>query len=61
MQYRHLQMAKTFFAVIGKTLYQTTAYYDFQDGAKIKQQNHLKRSSRIRPLICPVTYLGSTF
>ena len=61
MQDRHSQMPKTFFAVIGKTLYQTTAYYNFQDGVKIKQQNHLKRSSRIQLLICPVMYLGPIF
>ena len=59
MQYRHLQMATIYFVVVGKTLYQTKAYEDFQNGAKIKRQNRLKRSSRIQLLICPVTYSGS--
>ena len=58
MQYRHLQMARTSFVVVGKTLCQTKAYYDFWDGAKIKPQIRLRRSSRIQLLICPVTYLG---
>ena len=58
MQYRHLQMARISFAVVEKTLYQTKAYEDFRDGAKIKRQNCLKRSFRIRLLICPVTHSG---
>ena len=58
MQYRHLQMARTSFVVVGKTLCQTKAYYDFWDGAKIKPQIRLRRSSRIQLLICPVTHLG---
>ena len=45
--------------VVGKTLYQTKAYKDFQDSAKIIRQNRLKRSFRILLLICPVTYSGS--
>ena len=39
MEYRHLQMDRISFVVIGKTLYQTKAHGDFQDDAKIIQQN----------------------
>ena len=56
MMYRYLEMARISFVVVRKTLYQK--YYDFRDGAKIKRQNRLKRSYRMRLLICPVTYSG---
>ena len=59
MQYRHFYMTRIYFVVVGKTLYQTKAYQHFRDGAKIKRQNRLKRSSRIQLLIFPVTYSGS--
>ena len=51
MQYRHLQMAGISFVVFGKTLFQTKTYQDFQDGARFKRQNRLKRCSRIRLLL----------
>ena len=51
MQYRHLQMPRISFVVVGKTLYQNKAYSDFWDSAKTKQQSNLKRSSRIRLLL----------
>ena len=60
MQYRYLQIdTRISFVVVGKMLYQTKAYEDFWGGAKIKQQNCLKRSSRIWLLIFPVTYSRS--
>ena len=46
-------MARTSFAVVGKTFYQITASYDFRGGAKIK-------SCRIRLLISPVIYSATT-
>ena len=55
MQYQFIRIS---IMAVGKTLYQTTAYYDFQDGAKTKWWNCLKKSCRIRLLIFPVAYSG---